>query len=315
VEDTTYLSRQIPNPFLGIAPATTSLGSQATIGPAAFLRAFPQFSAFSRGANNDGKQWYNALQVKIDKRFAHGLSSIFSYTYSRMMEQSGYKNNWAWDGKPTRAPADIDTPHNLAFTGLYELPFGPNRLLFRNVASPVARKIVSGWQVQWIFTYLSGRPIGVTGAEYSGVPLRGVKHDWVLTPSGSPVLTWFNTYNIRPDGGYSAANGLPRTIEEAIAAGSPFYQRKPNQPSGAPLRFSALRTPTVPQMNLSIIKDTKVIGERARLQFRAEAFNFTNSPLFYAPTTDVNNREIFGTARAAQQQFPRQVQVALKLLF
>ncbi len=315
VEDTTYLSRQIPNPFLGIAPATTSLGSQATIGPAAFLRAFPQFGSFSRGAMNDGKLWYNALQVKVDKRLANGLSAILSYTFSRMMEQTAYKNNWAWDGKPTRAPADIDTPHNLAFSGLYELPVGPNKFLLAGVTNLAARKLLSNWQVQWVFTYYSGRPIAITGAEYSGVPLKGVNHQWVTTPSGSPVLTWFNTYNIGKDGSYSAGTGLPKTLEEAVAIGSPFYQRKPNQPSGAPLRLSALRAATVPQLNLSVIKDTKLAGERMTLQFRAESFNFTNSPLLYGPTTDVNNRELFGTVRAAQQQFPRNVQLGLKLLF
>ncbi len=68
-------------------------------------------------------------------------------------------------------------------------------------------------------------------------------------------------------------------------------------------------------MNLSVIKDTRVLGERGMLQFRAEAFNFTNSPLLYGPSTDVNNRELFGTVRAAQQQFPRNIQIALKLLF
>ena len=211
------------------------------------------------------------------------------------------------------APSGNDTPHNFAVSGLYELPLGRNKPWVKS--NPAGRRLLGGWQVQWILGYQSGRPIGITGAEYSGLAVKPIRHSWVTTPSGVSVMTWFNTYNITKDGAYSAANTLPKTLEEALAAGSPFYQRKPNQLNGAPLRFSALRTPTVPQPNLSLLKDTKILGERATLQFRAESFNTTNSPLFGGPNTDVNNRELFGTVSASQLQFPRNIQFALKLLF
>jgi hypothetical protein len=75
-----------------------------------------------------------------------------------------------------------------------------------------------------------------------------------------------------------------------------------------------------------------VIREGTRLQFKAEAFNVTNTPIFGGPSTaNPNAPVIFTPLRAPlgspgscdgygcigfnQLNFPRQIQMSLKLLF
>jgi hypothetical protein len=53
--------------------------------------------------------------------------------------------------------------------------------------------------------------------------------------------------------------------------------------------------------------------ERFKLQFRAQAFNLTNTPIFSAPWTAVNGANF--AAITGQSNVARNVQLALKLLF
>ena len=73
-----------------------------------------------------------------------------------------------------------------------------------------------------------------------------------------------------------------------------------------------LRAPGVHGIDFSLFKDFRPV-ERLTLQFRAEAFNFTNSPTWNSPGTTVNTPGAFGVITAASGQ--RQVQLALKLSF
>jgi hypothetical protein len=95
---------------------------------------------------------------------------------------------------------------------------------------------------------------------------------------------------------------------------------QPNQPN----QISYLRNPTVPDLDVSLIK-TIPVTESKRFQVRVDAFNFTNTPLFPGLDTNPNdgpptrqsngNWQGFGTINLFEQNFPRIVQVSLKFLF
>lgn len=80
-----------------------------------------------------------------------------------------------------------------------------------------------------------------------------------------------------------------------------------------PLRLDSVRTDTVNNVDLSIIKNTEIAGKN--LQFRFESLNALNHPLFPGPNTDPT-AVAFGTIGAStQQNYPRRTQVMVKFLF
>jgi hypothetical protein len=91
-----------------------------------------------------------------------------------------------------------------------------------------------------------------------------------------------------------------------------------------PNRISTLRNPSIPTLDLSLSKNFS-FTERLHLQFRADAFNLTNSVLFGSPDNNPNDGPPkqqstgcwtgFGTVGCNQSNSPRVLQVALKLFF
>jgi hypothetical protein len=75
------------------------------------------------------------------------------------------------------------------------------------------------------------------------------------------------------------------------------------------------RGPTSRNLDFSLFKNFR-IRERANVQFRAEAFNFTNSPTFFLPSAS-NAALTLGTANfgklSSSSATGRQVQFGLKL--
>jgi hypothetical protein len=73
-----------------------------------------------------------------------------------------------------------------------------------------------------------------------------------------------------------------------------------------------LRSPGLRNIDLSIFKQFTV-SDNVKTEFRAEAFNAFNTPQFAAPDTSVSSAT-FGVI-SSQINAPRQIQLALKILF
>src|SRR5262249_15894617 len=146
-----------------------------------------------------------------------------------------------------RALSDFHRTHRLILSWTWDLPFKGNRF-------------VEGWQISGIGTFQSGRPFTVTDEDFSGI----------LFASGSP----------RP-------HLAPRAplIDQTTSGSIPlrldaYLNRDAFQSSG--VAFGALGRNTVigpsqRRLDLSLSKLTK-LREGISLEFRAEAYNFTNTP-------------------------------------
>src|SRR5262249_24089244 len=92
-----------------------------------------------------------------------------------------------------------------------------------------------------------------------------------------------------------------------------YSQRAPFTFREVESRFSNIRDPARPQLNVAMAKKVN-IRERYELELRGEAFNFTNTPILRGPNTSFTD-PLFGTLPIQQDNFPRNVQIGLRLKF
>lgn len=297
-------NQQVPNPYYGvpgISPSSTC-GSNRTISRITLLLPLSQYCGLI-GQYNDplGKQNYNGLEVKLNKRFSQGLSFQLSYTFSKTMQATGYQNGWPYqDPNLKKQIAGSDRTHVFTVTGEWALPVGRGSKWIAPNAGGVLGAFINGWSVNFIVSAQSGKPVGLnTGYYYN------CNHGYA--PDGGPTLSNY-LYN-----NYSSGSklGCYSTIPQYGLA------NLPNQ-------ISTLRQPTITNLDLGVHKDF-ALWESLRLQFRAEALNFTNTVLFPGPDNNPNDGPPpvqkngtytgFGTVNLYQQNFPRIVQLALKVIF
>jgi hypothetical protein len=282
-----YLSKLVPNPFVNLMPATaSSTFRSATIARERLLRPFPQYDTVTT-TTNEGYSWYHSLQMRVDKRFADGYTLGASYTYSKFMEASEFLN--AGDPDPSEVISSDDRPHRLTVSGIYEFPFGQGKRLFGDT-HPVVSRIISGWQINGIYAYQSGPPIG----NWGNVIYNGILGDVTLPRSSQTVQRWFSTGGFEKDSAKQLVSNV-RTF---------------------PLRFGFLRADHISNFDLGLFKTTR-ITETTSIQFRAEFLNAMNTPLLF--TSQINltpTSPAFGSLTATtQENYARRLQFALKLIF
>jgi carboxypeptidase family protein/TonB-dependent receptor-like protein len=275
-----FLSQQFQNrnPFFGLNPIFTS----RNITREQLLRPFPHFAAVNV-EEPIGYSWYHALQSKVEKRFAKGLTFQLAYTWSKLMEAIEFLN--AADPMPYESISSFDRTHRVATSGIAELPFGKGRK-FANDLPRWADTVVGGWQIAFIVQRQSGPPIGFGNVIFTG-DIKNLK----LDGDQRDVDRWFNI-----DAGFN------RNAAQQLASNVRFF----------PLRFSGLRADDQQRWDFSLSKKFN-ITERVNASFRAEAFNLFNHVNFSAPNTtptDTNFGRITGTQSAA-----RSWQFALKISY
>jgi hypothetical protein len=210
-----------------------------------------------------------------------------NYTYSRFTEATEFLN--AGDAEPWEGISSQDVPHRLSINGIYELPFGRERRFGRD-AHPALNALIGGWQVQGIYTFQSGFPVG----NFPNLFFTGNVDEIAL---GDPSLArWFNV-----DAGFNRV-----TAQQPVSNLRTF-----------PLRFDSVRGDRTNNVDMSLLKNTSLSRGRS-LQFRFEAINAFNHPQFPAPSGNslVPTNASFGqVVTSTQLNYARRVQVMLKFLF
>jgi hypothetical protein len=285
------LRNTVPNPFYGqIAVGTLA---QPTISQAQLLVPYPQFTGVTSDQANWGAGRYNALQVKLQKRFSKDLDMLISYTWSKLMDQTagafsgetlggGNIQNY-YDLNAEWSPSLIDQTHRLVFNVVYGLPF------YRSQKGILGHTL-GGWELSLLGSFYSGSPLGIVSAVNNTFSQGGNQRpNWSGVNPGisNPTVTrWFNTSVFSAPPPYTFGN-TPRT-------------------------FDGARSDWTRNIDLSLHKSVR-ITERLSLQIRGEAFNLANTPIFAPPNTSFGSAA-FGVVSAQSNQ-PRVIQLAMKLIF
>lgn len=290
----TYLTTAVPNPFAGAPELVGSSLGSATLSRSQALLPFPQFTSVSRSLNSIGNSSYNSLEIRVNRRLAHGLSMTGSYTFAKYMEAVAFR-------EPQYTTlyhvlTNFDRPHHLTVYALYQLPIGRGRSLGHNW--PRALDLALGnWQYNVTYEYMKGTPTPLPDATPVGDP---------RLPDGQQSFSrWFNTCTLLSNGNRSHC----ASPDEPIA----WMQLKPNELRTYSTYFPNLRNHWRPNINTSLFK-LFPITERLNLELRAEAFNALNSPIYGGPNTSVTSGN-FGLVVPDQINFPRGMQFALRLKF
>jgi hypothetical protein len=125
---------------------------------------YPQYSGVSDTTSFVGNENWNALEISIRQRPAHGLNWMLNYTYSKSIDDLGnfrvYDNN-----RLDRSISAGSQPQSLIGTVVYALPLGRGHWMGDNL---LYRAIVSDWTTSGIFSYHSGAPILVVASGCGG---------------------------------------------------------------------------------------------------------------------------------------------------
>jgi len=127
-----------------------------------------------------------------------------------------------------------------------------------------------------------------------------------LPPGQQTVDRWFNTCTLLANGQRSNCASADEPITWVQMTNS--YQLRSYDD-----RFPNIRNQWATQVNMSVFKNF-AIKERVNFQFRAEAFNAFNTPIYQGPDTGLTSNS-FGRVTIAQQNFPRSMQFAFRLSF
>jgi hypothetical protein len=270
-----YLSANVSNPLAGLLPGT-SLNS-SSVARSRLLVPYQHFSSVTVD-DHQGYMWYNSLQARAERRFANGFTAMGAYTFSKTLEAMGYLN--AGDPTPSQWISSYDRPHNLTFSGLFDLPFGRGKKFFSGTHAAVDA-IIGGWTIGSVYLLVSGAPLGFGNAFLQ--PGSTIK-DIPLAKEQRTLDRWFNT--------------------------SAFVTASAQQPSNNLITLSPLlasvRADYENLLNLSVLKKFRY-RERYYIELRGEAINAPNHPYaFLAPNTSPTSSAfgrvttIGGTARTVQ---------------
>ena len=251
---------------------------------------------------------YNALEASLRKRFSHGLSFLASYTYSKSIDDVSSFNITGSASQPVAGENDLaQNPFDLAAERGRSMFDARNRFVlsyqwnlpFWNHASNWYQRALGNWQLNGIFTVMSGTPFTVFDS--NDVSLQGQ----------APEITGFSAN--RPNLVGNPNHG-PRTPQEWFNV-SAFQQLQPD-PLGRFEVFgdegrNVVEGPGYFNWDFSAFKDIRVT-ESKEFQFRGELFNVLNHTNFRLPISDISSPN-FGQIQ--QDVGPRVIQVALKFLF
>jgi hypothetical protein len=149
------LLQTVANPFFGTFTSGPLAGP--LVQRQQLLRPYPQFGSVQRLSGGYGNSIYHALQTKFETRMTAGLTTIVTYTWSRLINDIARIQN-AYDRRSARSPGQFDVPHRVTITASYDLPVGRGRRYLRDAHRSIDY-VLGGWNIATFNTFQSGFPL------------------------------------------------------------------------------------------------------------------------------------------------------------
>jgi hypothetical protein len=293
------LNQTVPNWFY--QPGGPGLVGQSTLTRSRALRPFPHFDQVLLTNVDRNRSRYDSFVLKGQKRASQGLTFVATWTWSKLHDGAfgGPGNNLATNGGYQDAynlDAEYDlsilhTPHRFTTGFTYELPFGRGKAMLSS--NRILDLIAGGWAVNAITTFQTGFPLAIRQ--------QSNNNDVIGALNQRP-----NATGVSPEAEGSFADRIDGWINPAGFRDAPAFT------FGNVGRTISMRGPGQANWDMSIFK-TFAITELFRAQFRAEALNAMNTPLFRGPETRVGNAN-FGKV-TSQANFPRMLQLGVRFFF
>ena len=268
-----------------------------------FFAQYPQYRNILE-FTNDGRSWFDSLQLSFRQNMWHGINTQYNYTLSKCTDYqstnrapSTLQATNPYDPTNDKGPCTFDIRHNFNLGGSYSVP-----------GTSIGGQPVA---VGAVFTALSGRPFtpGQGSTDNSGQVINAIRANCLVDPLYNYDLNY-----LFPD---------PSTSRSAITNAAQAFANPAPGTLGTCGRDSG-RGPAFRQLDLNIVKEFK-LSSGSRLQARWEIFNLTNQvnlggflstntrsssfgKIGSTPDVDRGN-PVLGTGG------PRAMQWAVKLLF
>ncbi len=281
------VERMLPGNFIGQIAYDGSEGHHLfgkieanVINPATGERPIPTFGQYGYKNNLENSN-FHSLQVSLKRTMAKGWLWETQYMWSHGLADEGYgagdttTNQNVSCLKCDYSSTDIDIRQSLSVNSVYELPFGPGKPFLSSGGA--AAKVLGGWQLSGIVSVMSGRPVNINIDRSASDMLDGNQDDqrpdfvggMSFYPAGKNVNNWFN--------------------ETFLSDGTPASPLAvPAMDTWGDLGRNIARGPGYYEIDTALQKDIP-LTERLKLEFRAEAFNLLNHPIYGDPDSDVSD--------------------------
>ena len=294
------LTATVANPFFNKGGAGV-IGS-ATLSQVQLLLPFPTFSTINLQYNDSSYARYDSMVAKAQKRMSMGFTVLSTFTWSRNHDaSSGGAGNFLnagaagpqnpYDMGSEYSLANVDTPLRWATGFTFELPFGRNKKFMGT--SKALDYAVGGWSINAVSVYQSGFPLQIT---------QSTNNNSVFGyASQRPMAT----------GTSSVTSG---SLESRLSnyINKDAFTTAPRGTFGNVARALEMRGPGQANWDVSIFKSFSIV-EKFKGQFRAEALNAFNTPMFAAPNVSYGSSS-FGRI-TSQVNFSRMMQLGLRFFF
>ncbi len=313
--DPDYCLNDYPkNPFYHVAAFNgTTYYKAPTIQGGNLTRPFPEFTTITEDDLNGAHTWYNSLQVTGLHKWNNALTLHGTWTWSKSMDAGGWTDQIYQI--QSRHIDGNDRTHRVTLSGVYMLPVGRGRT-FLGSANRLVNSAIGGWELTSIFVYETGHPWPVPGSPNE----RYVHNAWVprhveqstgyIRGVAACVSEWEP-----PDNQHSSWYLAPFPYNYDSTCNQTDFIAQPSYGVLTNTVYTGIRVPSDYQFDTNLAKNFG-ITKRLNLQFRLEAFNVLNHPLWQENYEGMAENPDFGTIERGpwgQSNVPREMQLAFKL--